>query len=182
MVKKWLTKSIEHINDYKIFKTKKVIRESQLNKSSGDFYSIEAPNWITVVPIVQVDGRDNFLLVRQYRHGSDSITLEFPAGMVDPGEDILETAKRELLEETGYRSHSIERVATVNPNPAFMTNNTSTFIARDLTKVAEQSLDHHEEIDIITMDIDEFDKLVGGDLVNSAITIQAYFFYLRSLR
>ncbi len=64
-------------------------------------------------------------MVKQYRHGSDSITLEFPAGMVDPGEDAKETAKRELLEETGYTSQSIVLVGKVNPNPAFMTNITS---------------------------------------------------------
>lgn len=181
MVKKWITKNENHLSDYRIFKTKMVHRESQISGKSSDFFTLEAPNWITVVPELYIDGVKNFVLVKQYRHGSDSITLEFPAGMVDEGEDLLETAKRELLEETGYKPANIKKVSTVNPNPAFMTNSTSTFVAKDLKKIAEQNLDEHEEIEIVIMPVDEFDSLVGGDIVNSAITIQAYYFYLRSL-
>lgn len=180
MVKKWITRSVEVLSDYRIFKTSRVHRESQISGNGSDFYIVEAPNWITVVPEIMVDNEKHFILVKQYRHGSDSLTLEFPAGMVDDGEDLLDTAKRELLEETGFEARDIKQVSTVNPNPAFMTNSTSTFVAKNLKRVSDQSLDEHEEIEIVTMPVSEFDKLVGGNLINSAITIQAYYFYLKN--
>lgn len=180
MVKKWITRSIEVLSDYRIFKTSKVNRESQISGKSSDFFIVEAPNWITVVPEITIDDKKHFILVKQYRHGSNSLTLEFPAGMVDDGEDLIETAKRELLEETGFEAGDIKQVSTVNPNPAFMTNSTSTFVASNLKRVADQCLDEHEEIEIVIMPVDEFEKLVGGETVNSAITIQAYYFYLKN--
>ncbi|MBN2618169.1 MAG: NUDIX hydrolase [Spirochaetales bacterium] len=181
MIKKWKTLKRVSLGDYRIFKTDLVERESSITGKKGDFFLVNSPNWVTIVPeIVNEDGKKCFLLVKQYRHGSDSITLEFPAGMVDPNEDSFETAKRELLEETGYIGEII-LAGSINPNPAFMTNKTSTYIGRNLKKISNQDLDEHEEIETVIMPVEEFHNLVGGTEVNSAITIQAYYFYLKSL-
>lgn len=181
MVKKWKTLSRNKGQNYRIFKVDSVIRESELTGNNGEFYLVDSPDWITIVPVIEGDdGEKHFLLVKQYRHGSDSITLEFPAGMVDPGEESINTAERELLEETGYKADSIKLLSCINPNPAFMTNRTSTFLAENLTMVSEQNLDEHEEIEVVTVPVKEFEKKIGGPEVNSAITIQAYYFYLRS--
>ncbi len=181
MIKKWKTLKKIRGKDYRIFSVDTVERQSQISGNKGDFFLVNSPDWITVVPIItDENGEKFFLMVRQYRHGSDSLTLEFPAGMVDPGEDSLETAKRELREETGYTPGKIMLAGEVNPNPAFMTNRTTTFIATDLVKSGQQSLDEHEEIDIELVPVESFHKKVGGSEVNSAITIQAYYFYLNS--
>ena len=64
----------------------------------GDFHVLEAPDWVTVVPIVHDRGRQRcFLMVRQHRHGADLVTTEFPAGLVEPGEDPL-AAHHEAVE------------------------------------------------------------------------------------
>ncbi len=181
MVKRWKTLKNTVGENYRIFSVDRVQRESRETGITGEFFLVNSPNWITTIPIIINERKEKcFLLVKQYRHGSDSVTLEFPAGMVDPGEDSLKTAERELLEETGYSAGKIELLGCVNPNPAFMTNKTSTFLASDLTSVSNQSLDEHEEIDVVIMPVDEFHKKVGGEEVNSAITIQAYYFYLNS--
>lgn len=181
MVGKWKTLDRSRGQNYRIFNVDSVVRESELTGNKGEFYLVDSPDWITIVPIIKNKvGEDSFLMVKQYRHGSDSITLEFPAGMVDPGEDKSNTAKRELLEETGYKAGSIKLIGCINPNPAFMTNKTSTFLAEDLNLVSDQNLDEHEEIEVVYVPVKEFEDKIGGDEVNSAITIQAYYFYLRA--
>ena len=185
MVKKWITNSRKLLNDYRIFKTYSVKRESPLTGVSGEFFLVDPPKWMMIIPVLQnSEGVECFLMVKQYRHGSDSVTLEFPAGMVDPGEEVLGTAVRELSEETGYESNNIIKLGSINPNPAFMTNSTTTFLARDLVKTSQQSLDEHEEIETVLVPIEEFDNMIGestnsSSLVNSAITLQAYLFYLK---
>ena len=73
--------------------------------TEGRFIKVKPPDWVTVIPILP-DGK--FLMVRQYRHGSASLSDEFPAGVIDPGEEPLDAAKRELLEETGYRARKMD--------------------------------------------------------------------------
>ncbi len=178
---RWKTLNKEILNDYRIFKTYSVKRRSPDTGKQGEFFLVEPPNWMTVVPVLKnANGEDCFLLVKQYRHGSDSITLEFPAGMVDPGEDVINTVNRELKEETGYRANNITLVSEINPNPAFMTNKISTFVARDLVLCGGQELDEHEEIESLIVPIKEFEDMLGGDLINSAIMVQAYYFYKKS--
>jgi len=182
-MEKWLSEDKKRLGDFKIFTIDSVKRTSPDTGISGEFYTVNPPNWMMVIPVLKDNnGTDCFLMVKQYRHGSDSVTLEFPAGMVDPGENVNNTVVRELSEETGYKAENITKIGEVNPNPAFMTNSITTFLAKDLVKVGEQSLDEHEEIEVLLVPINEFDKMVGGPIVNSAITLQAYLLYLRSIK
>lgn len=100
------------------------------DKGSADhpFYVLNAPEWINVIALTP-DNR--IVLVEQYRIGVHESTLEIPGGMVDDGEDPIEAAKRELLEETGYRSEQWEPAGKVSSNPAILNNFTHLFVARD---------------------------------------------------
>jgi 8-oxo-dGTP pyrophosphatase MutT (NUDIX family) len=75
-------------------------------------FTVDVPDWVATVARTP-DGR--FVLVRQYRHGVDGLTLEIAGGLVDPGEDPTEAAARELLEETGYRIDAA-RVRPLGPS------------------------------------------------------------------
>lgn len=179
-MKNWLSTNRKRLGDFKIFSIDSIKRTSPDTGISGEFYLVTPPEWMMVIPVLRNEKDEEcFLLVKQYRHGSDSVTLEFPAGMVEPDEEVKTTAVRELAEETGYEAGFVQKIGQINPNPAFMTNSTTTFIAKDLVKTGVQQLDEHEEIETLLMPIIEFDKLVGGPQVNSAITLQAYLFYLR---
>lgn len=91
-----------------------------------DAYAIAAPDWITVIPVTS-DRR--IVLVRQYRFGTGEITLETPGGMCDGAEEPERTARRELVEETGYEAGEIVRLGWVHPNPAIQSNRCHAFVA-----------------------------------------------------
>jgi len=153
-------------------------------RSSGGreapFISVDSPDWVTIIPeLAGKAGQRRFLLVRQFRHGTQRIGLEFPAGALNPGESARDAAARELLEETGYKATELVKLGSVSPNPAFMANKTYTYLARGLAKMDDQHLDEHEILDVQMLYEPELEKSIGLTPFDSAITIQAWFFYLR---
>ncbi len=166
---------------FSLVRSKRVDRENR----KGDFFIVEAPEWVTVIPLFENDlendpensSGDEFLMVRQYRHGSQAVTVEFPAGIVDPGEDPVDAAVRELKEETGYEAQEIIPIGSVNPNPAFMTNHTHTFLARGLKKVAEQQLDPLERVEYRKVPVAQvFANMGEGEYGNGVMLISLAFF------
>ena len=165
------------IADCHIFKLLQVTREAAWG-ATGNFYLIDAPDWAIIVPLIRdAAGEMHFVLVRQYRHGSSSVTLEFPAGTVDPHEDPAETARRELAEETGFQATAIQQIGRVNPNPAFMTNTCYTFLADGLTDCAATCFDAHEMIDTVRVPVGEIDTHIRSGAMNSATMLQALYWY-----
>jgi len=112
----------------------------------------EFRSWANVIAITQ---DYEVILVKQYRHGACDVLLEFPGGIVEDGEDPIDGAKRELLEETGYQASNMIEIAKLYPNPALQTNTLYCFLARGVEKVSEQSLDAGEDIEVRRMPLDE---------------------------
>lgn len=144
------------------------------------FLVMDTPDWVNIVPVLKDEaGRDCFLMVKQYRQGSECITLEFPGGVIDPGEDPQAAAERELLEETGYSAEGFELIGQINPNPAYMSNCCHTYLARGLQKVSAQDLDRHEYVDMDLVPVDAVEKQMGTGLHTHAIMVVALFWYQR---
>lgn len=142
----------------------------------GRFVSLEAPDWATVVPLVRRDGVDYFLMVKQYRHGSDELSIEFPGGVVEPGEDPGRAAARELEEETGYRAASIRHAGSVSPNPAIMTNRYHVFLAEGLESASGTDFDENEAIDAFLVPADEVRASMGTGQYSHALMAAALLF------
>jgi len=144
----------------------------------GEFWVLMAPDWVNVVPVVTTpSGEPGFLMVRQYRHGADAITTEFPAGLIEPGEDPAGAAARELEEETGWRAGRLTPLNTVAPNPAFMNNRSFTFLAEDLVKTGEIRPDELESLEPRIVAASEIERSLGtGEYVN-ALTVLGYLWY-----
>lgn len=105
-----------------------------------------------VIPIL-----DNGELVfeRQYRYPLGKVMLELPAGKIDPGEEILETARRELLEETGYGAREWRYLGVTHPCVGYSNERIEIFLAQGLVKESQQNLDHGEFLDVLTLSLDE---------------------------
>ncbi|MCX7028834.1 MAG: NUDIX hydrolase [Spirochaetes bacterium] len=147
----------------------------------GDFHVLEAPDWVNVVPVVNDPARGRcFLMVRQHRHGADLVTTEFPAGLVEPGEDPREAAERELAEETGRRAGRMTVIGRVAPNPAFMTNWCTTFLAEDLAPAPGAAQDALELLETrMVPERELFERAGTGEYVNSLVVVALAWFLRR---
>jgi len=161
------------VKDKKVYGTpifslheKKVLPDD--GSDAANFYVLNAPEWINVIALT--DDND-IVLVEQYRHGIDETTLEIPGGMVDEGEKPLKSARRELLEETGYESDSWELLGKASSNPAILSNFTHTFLARHCKKTSPQQTDGHEDIKVHLLQLEEFLSLINDDVVHHSIVL-----------
>ena len=143
------------------------------------FTYIDAPDWVTIIPRTTVNGIEHFVMVRQYRHGLGGLSVEFPAGVSESDESPVLTARRELLEETGYSASSIEYLGDVCPNPALMNNTVYTFLATGLQRVQEQKLDQHEILDVELVPVEDVISSMGLSPYSSGIMMIALAWYLR---
>lgn len=169
MDKKW--KIIK--TDYLIKNKWLTVRKDHVQLPTGvemdDYYVLEYPDWVTVIAITD-EGK--FVMERQYRHGIQKTCYEICGGTVENGEDLMEAAKRELKEETGYEGGEWEYYSITSPNPSAMTNLCYTFLAKGVHKVGEQTLEKTEDIDVCEMteqellDIMKRGLIMQGDMLS----------------
>lgn len=135
---------------------------------------VKAPDWINVIPLLR-DGR--VVLIRQWRYGIAAPSLEIPGGLIDRGENAEEAAARELLEETGYHARRLKVLGTTHPNPAFLANRLSTFLATDLERVEPERDEFgvdDERITVVPTPLDEIPGLIREGIISHALVIAAF--------
>jgi ADP-ribose pyrophosphatase len=132
---------------------------------------IRHPGAVVILPLLP-DGR--VLLERQFRYPNDRVFIEFPAGKIDPGEEALATAKRELEEETGYTAKEWNFVCTIHNAIAYSDEHLDIFLARDLTQ-GEARLDEGEFLELFTATIPELLEMVRRGEITDVKTIIGTF-------
>ena len=138
----------------------------------GEFFVIEAPEWVNIIPLT---ADDRVILVEQYRHGRGAVSLEIPGGMVDRGDaDPEAAARRELLEETGYGAGRLEAIGSISPNPAIQTNLCHTFLATELEQRGVPASDGSEEIEIRSVELCQIPAMIRAGQITHALVVVAF--------
>jgi 8-oxo-dGTP pyrophosphatase MutT (NUDIX family) len=133
------------------------------------FSVVDSPDWVNVVAI---DKLENLILIRQFRVGTASFTIEVPGGMVDPGEHPRDTAVRELYEESGYRAERMIDLGFIEPNPAIFNNRAHMFLAEGCEHVGAQVLDEGEDIEVVPTPIgDALRMLHQGQITHALVHV-----------
>ncbi|MEZ4917647.1 MAG: NUDIX hydrolase [Saprospiraceae bacterium] len=146
MPKPWKVLDSRYVYDKKPYMT---LREDTVELANGsridDFFIFEYPNWVSVLPVTP---EGNLVLIRQYRHGVGRVIPELVAGVIDPQEDPLLAAQRELLEETGFSGGEWSHLLTASANPSTHTNVCTIYLAYGVERLHTQILDATEEIEV----------------------------------
>ncbi|MCQ2241015.1 NUDIX hydrolase [Treponema sp.] len=144
----------------------------------GDYIVNECSDWVIVI----AEKDDSFLMVKQFRHGEERLSIEFPGGVIDAGETPEQAAARELLEETGATASSLVHLGSMNPNPALFANHFHVYLATGLTFSGKQELDHDELLDYLELPKKEVLKKMGSAEYPHALMCSAAALYMaRSL-
>jgi len=117
----------------------------------------------------------NLLFERQFRYPLRRVFLELPAGKIDPGEAIIDTAQRELKEETGYVASDWEYLGVMHPCIGYSDERIEIFAARGLHLAGERELDHNEFLDVVELSPLEAKQAVWDGRITDAKTITSLF-------
>ena len=175
MIVKWNTLESRLKEDLRIFKATEKTRVNPVTGDKGHFTVLESSGWVNVIPIT---ADNKIILVEQYRHGSDSVTLEIPGGLIEPNEEPIKAAMRECTEETGYHSSEIPVLTGVSlPNPAFLNNHCYSYAWFGCKRIKEQDLDLHEVINVIELPLNEIKNYVTSGKINHSVILTAFFHF-----
>lgn len=140
-----------------------------------EHYVLEYPDWVNIIAITT--GGD-MVMVRQYRHAMDTVMVELCAGMCEDGETPEQSARRELLEETGYAGGEWQEIMTIGQNPSICDNITHCFLAVGVERVAGQSLDESEDIEVLLMSQREvLDMLTRNEMLQALMAAPLWRYF-----
>jgi 8-oxo-dGTP pyrophosphatase MutT (NUDIX family) len=172
----WRELSAETVADARIFTVERSMAQSPVDGEPRPFHRIRSVDWAQLLPIT---ASNEAVMVRQYRHGSQRITLEMPGGLIDAGEDPATAALRECLEETGYRARSAQPLGVVNPNPALFAHRLHSFYATGVEPERAIQNTGTEVTEVVLVPVADLEGLLLSGEIDHALVAGALWRYLR---
>lgn len=177
MIKPWPKLGTKPVGDFRIFTIRSDRKQSPRTGKEHDFFVIDSVNWVNVVAMTP--GRE-LVMVEQYRHGSNTVELEIPGGMMDPHETSpVAAGERELREETGYTGTDARIIGEIFPNPAIMSNTCYTVLVENCRLTHPVEWDHSEDLVTRLVPAADIPRLIAtGKIRHSLVAVALYHFDL----
>ena len=180
MILPWPKISSRPAGAFRIFSLRTDLKKSPRTGREHEFVVMETANWVNVVAVTP---DQLMVLVEQYRHGSDTVELEIPGGLIDPRDATPEAAGcRELREETGYEGERARVIGRVFSNPAIMTNTTFTILVENCRPTGPVQFDSGEDLITRLAPVSEVAGLVASGKIRHSLIIAALYHFELSNR
>jgi 8-oxo-dGTP pyrophosphatase MutT (NUDIX family) len=175
MITPWKKVGSKPVGDFRIFKLRSDICINPRTGKEHDFYVLDTVGWVNVIALTPAR---ELVMVRQYRIGSQTVELEIPGGMMDPGEtDPVVTAVRELREETGYAGENARLLGKIWSNPAILNNHTYTVLIENCRLQHEVEFDHGEDLTTQLVPAAEIPRLVADEKIGHSLVVVALYHF-----
>ncbi|MBI5775090.1 MAG: NUDIX hydrolase [Verrucomicrobia bacterium] len=175
MIKPWPLISSTPKGDFRIFSIRSDLKQSPRTGRNHDFFVIETFNWVNVIAVTP---DDKLVMVEQYRHGTNTVELELPGGVMEAGETSpVAAGVRELHEETGFRGGHARLLGQMLPNPAIMNNHCYTVVVEDCTLRSDTAFDMGEDLNTKLVPFADVPQLVQAGHIRHSIIVAALYHY-----
>jgi ADP-ribose pyrophosphatase len=177
MIKPWQKLASRPVGDFGIFRIRSDHKISPRTRQEHDFFVIETVDWVNVIALTS---DQQLVMVEQYRHGSNTVELEIPGGMMDAKDSSPEhTGARELREETGYEGDGARVIGQVLPNPAIMSNTCFTVMIQNCHCLHPVQFDRGEDLVTRLVPVAELPlRVAKGEIRHSLVAVALYHFEL----
>jgi 8-oxo-dGTP pyrophosphatase MutT (NUDIX family) len=175
MIQPWRKISSRTLGDFRVFSLRADLKESPRTGREHEFVVMDAADWVNVVAVTP---DQQMVLVEQFRHGSDTVELEIPGGIMD-AEDAspVATGCRELREETGYEGEGARIIGRVFSNPAIMTNTCFTVLVENCRPAGPVHFDSAEDLRTRLVPVAEVPGLVASGKIRHSLIVAALYYY-----
>lgn len=175
MIRPWPKIGSKQVGDFRIFTVRSDEKVSPRTGQTHDFFVIDCVDWVTVLAITP---NRELVMVEQYRHGSDTVELEIPGGIMDRTDaSPVHTGVRELREETGYAGEGARVLGDVFANPAIMSNTCHTVIIENCTLQHAVEWDSGEDMITRLVPLAEIPGLVAAGKIRHPLVVVALYYF-----
>jgi 8-oxo-dGTP pyrophosphatase MutT (NUDIX family) len=173
MIQPWRQISSQPRGDYRVFSVREERKVSPRTGRELDFFILDSSDWVNVVALTP---DQQMVLIEQFRHGSNTVELEIPGGIVDAADVSPEAAGcRELAEETGYEGEQPLIVGQVFPNPAIMSNHCHTVLVRNCRPARPVQFDQGEDLITRLVPMEQVAEWVASGRIRHALVVAALY-------
>ena len=174
-LKPWKKLGSQPAGEFRIFSIRSDRVVSPRTRQAQDVYVIDCVNWVNVIALTP---DQHLVMIEQYRHGSTTVELEIPGGMIDPQDaSPAAAALRELREETGYEGEHPRLLGRVFPNPAIMSNICFTVLVENCRRRHRVQLDQGEDLITRRVPIADLPRLVAAGRIRHSLVVATLHYF-----
>jgi 8-oxo-dGTP pyrophosphatase MutT (NUDIX family) len=175
MIRPWQQVGSKALGDFRIFRLRSDLKINPRTGREHDFYILDCVDWVNIIALTP---ENELVMVEQLRHGTNSIELEIPGGIMDNSDaSPVATGIRELREETGYEGENARILGTIYSNPAILTNKTFTVLIENCRLKHERELDSGEDLLTRLIPAGEIPKLVAAGNIRHSLVVAALYHF-----